>query len=452
MRVLQVVHGFPPWAMGGTEIYTHDLARALADRCGAEVFVLTREADPSLPEYNVRTETRGGIQLTIVNNTFKESASFEQSYRQPAIRRIGAELLDRIRPDVAHVQHLTCLSTELPFELAGRRIPTVVTLHDFWFLCHRGQLLDERMQRCAGPFPSGCAHCVGAAGAVSPAGYRARAGLRRLGVPVPAAAQRIAARLFPAGGDDPGVTASAARLAHMQEACRAATCFLAPSRTVLEKFLEFGIPESRLSFHELGIDPSGFAARAQRVRTKGDKLRIGFLGSLMVSKAPHLLLEAFARLPAGSASLHVYGAHAAYHGDDGYRGKLDPLLAQPGVDWPGPVPHERVAEVLGSLDVLVAPSIWLENSPLVIREAFAAGVPVVASNLGGMAELVAHERSGLLFEPGSDESLARALSRFLDEPDLLARLRNGIPAVRTIADDAASTFALYESLVAETRT
>ena len=448
MRVLQVVHGFSPWAMGGTEVYTHDLSRTLVDQCGAEVFVLTREANPKLPEYNVRTQMRGGIELTIVNNTFAAPRTFEDSYRQPEIRKIGAQLLDRIRPDVVHVQHLTCLSSELPLECNSRGIPTIFTLHDYWMICHRGQLLDENYQRCEGPYPSGCGRCVGAAGSVGTGSYRVAAGLRRLGIPVPAATGALAASVLATKGSEPGMEASAARLRHMREVCAVVTQFLAPSITVRNRFLEFGIPEERIAHHECGIDQSRLAGIA---RKPGDRLRIGFLGSLMVSKAPHLLLEAFARLPEGSASLHLYGSHAAYHGDDGYRARLDPLLSGPGVHWLGPVPHEQIADVLGALDVLVVPSIWLENSPLVIREAFAAGLPVVVSNLGGMAEMVTHEENGLLFEPGDAGSLGLALTRLVEEPDLLARLRSAVPPVRTIADDADATFALYQSHVTAVR-
>ncbi len=445
MRVLQLVHGFPPWAMGGAEVYAHDLSRALVDRFGAEVFVLTRESDPGLPEHHVRREVRDGLDLTIVNNTFAASRSFDDSYRQPRIRRIGAELLDSIRPDVVHVQHLTGLSSSLPFETAARGIPTIFTLHDYWMICHRGQLLDENLQRCPGPYPAGCAGCVGVAGTVGAGSYRLASGLKRFGFPMPSMTGLLAKGVLAAKGNERSTAASAARLRHMRDVCGVVSHFLAPSRTLRERFLEFGIPAGRITHHEYGIDQSRLAGVKP---TPGDRLRIGFLGSLMVSKAPHLVLEAFARLPAGSASLHVCGWHAAYHGDDGYRRILDPLLATPGVEWPGAIPHDRVADVLASLDVLVVPSIWIENSPLVIREAFAAGIPVVASDLGGMAELVTHERNGLLFEPGSVESLARALRRLVDEPQLLAALRSGVPPVRTIEDDAGATFELYRTHVA----
>ena len=102
-----------------------------------------------------------------VNNTFRATTSFEDSYRNPAIARVAARFIDEWKPDVAHVHHLTCLSTEIVDVLATRRIPVVYTLHDYWLLCHRGQRLDTSYQVCDGPGPSGCGGCVHA-GAEAP--------------------------------------------------------------------------------------------------------------------------------------------------------------------------------------------------------------------------------------------------------------------------------------------
>ena len=102
--------------------------------------------------------------------------------------------------------------------------------------------------------------------------------------------------------------------------------------------------------------------------------------------------------------------------------------------------------------MLVVPSVWLENAPFIIREAFAAGLPVVASNLGGMAELVDDGRSGLLFAPGDASDLRRALARLLDEPGLLDRLRAGVPRMKTIEEDAAWTREVYVAHLGPTGT
>src|SRR5262245_15822792 len=138
MRILLVVHAFPPSGLGGCEVYAQAQARELLKN-GDDVLVLTREADSDAPEYRVRREERDGLSIVWINNTFRKTTSFEETYRNPAIGAIAAEVIDAFTPDVAHVHHLTCLSTTIVDALAARHIPCIVTLHDYWLLCHRGQ-------------------------------------------------------------------------------------------------------------------------------------------------------------------------------------------------------------------------------------------------------------------------------------------------------------------------
>ena len=403
MRVLQVAHGFPPASVAGTEIYVQSLARTLAREHGDEVLVLAREADTARPEAAVRRERRDdGLTVVSVNNTFRSVRRFADSYANPAIRRAAVEVIASFAPDVAHVHHLTGLSTELLEDLRRSGVPVVLTLHDYWLACQRGQLLDLDLERCAGPTPRGCARCLHCG---------------------PGDAQE--------------------RLRQVREACGHVSRFLALSETLRGVFLDFGLDPARVTLHETGIDHRPF--RAAPARQPSPVLRLGFVGTLMVSKAPHVLLEAAAALP---VTVTLLGPVAAYHGDDSYRHRLGPLLAQPNVRHLGRITHERMPALLSELDVLVVPSVWLENAPLVIREAFLSGLPVVASDLGGMREMVRHEKDGLLFPPGDATALRECLLRLLHEKGLLERLRAGLPRVRTIEDDASETRALYASLAA----
>src|SRR6185436_12399917 len=154
------------------------------------------------------------------------------------------------------------------------------------------------------------------------------------------------------------------------------------------------------------------------------------------------------RLPEGAATVTLLGVPADYHGDDGYRRVLGPLLDGPGVRVCGGRPHRDIPAALASLDALVVPSIWEEVSPLVVWEAMLAGLPVIASRIGGIPEIVEHGRNGLLFEPGNVDDLHRTLRRVLDEPDLLTGLAAGAraTAVRSIDDDVRETRRLYERL------
>ncbi|HEX5635097.1 MAG TPA: glycosyltransferase, partial [Gemmatimonadales bacterium] len=137
MRVLQIVHGYPPSGAGGTELYAEAIAQTLACGFGDDVAVLAREQAPDAPEFRVRDERRGPVRVHWINNTFRTAQHPEDTYVNPRITAIAARLVDEVRPDVAHVHHLTCLSTTIVDALAERGIPVVLTLHDYWLICHR---------------------------------------------------------------------------------------------------------------------------------------------------------------------------------------------------------------------------------------------------------------------------------------------------------------------------
>lgn len=453
MRILQVVHGFPPAASGGTEIYTHDLSHALAALPETIVGVLTREGDPARPELSVRHTRTGVVDVFSITNTFRTCATLEESYEHPDLLRVACGVIDGFRPDVVHLQHLTCLSTGLPREIARRGIPVVLTLNDYWLLCHRGQLFDLDGARCEGPLDGGCARCI-APSAAAPGLVRSFGRtLARAPLPGAAGAAALAARAVNratsafdrAGAVNRTRAASLARLGHMRDAVSHVDCVLAPSKTMEAQFSRFVAQPGRRVRCEQGIALQPFAGHARR---PSSVLRVAFAGGLLPSKGPHVLLDAVDRLPSGSVSLDLLGSAGPYHGDSGYAQGLAPRLGHPAVRRLGPVPHARMAAALHDVDVVAVPSVWIENAPFIIREAFAAGAPVVASDLGGMAEMVRHGIDGLLFPPGDATALAAQLRRLVEEPGLLDRLRQGIRRPLSIEEDAACLRGMYSHLIA----
>jgi glycosyltransferase involved in cell wall biosynthesis len=448
MRILEIVHGFPPEATGGTELYARAHAFALGE-AGDEVVVLAREADDTRDDCQVRQETVDGLRVVRINNTFRGVRSFEDTYRNQALGAVAARVIDEIAPDAAHIHHLTGLSTTIIESLAERGIPCVVTLHDYWLMCHRGQLLDTNYQICDGPGAGGCHACLGSAGGAGAVSFAGAAVVRGLERRLPAAPGRqlrrvaeLGAALMSHAGE--GESQERRRIDHMRQICGRVTHFLAPSRYIRDRFVEFGVDPARLSVSPNGVDHTPFVShRPQAAGGAPRSLRLGFLGSLMISKAPHLLLEAAALLPAGSVTVDLFGAQSSYHGDRGYQQRLEPLLRRDHVRVHGLIPHAQVPAALAAIDVLVVPSIWPENAPLVIQEAFIAGKPVVASRIGGIPEMVADGVSGLLFCPGDAVDLSRSLDRLLNEPNLLERLRAGLPTVRRIDEDVRFARSLY---------
>ena len=127
MRILEIVHGFPPQPEAGAEIYAQTHARALQDHCGDEVIVLTREADPQRAlSTGVRDEIRSGLRILYINNTFRATRSFTDTYRNEELGAVARRIIDIVKPDVAHVHHLTCLSTTIVESLSLRNVPILL--------------------------------------------------------------------------------------------------------------------------------------------------------------------------------------------------------------------------------------------------------------------------------------------------------------------------------------
>jgi glycosyltransferase involved in cell wall biosynthesis len=195
--------------------------------------------------------------------------------------------------------------------------------------------------------------------------------------------------------------------------------FFAPSEFLRARFTEWGLPDERLETLAYGLELEPFRGL---VRERGDTLRVAFLGTLAPHKAPHLVLEAFARLPPGLRARATLVLHGPKHHFPDYVAGLERRAAELGVRLPGALARESVPATLAATDVLVVPSVWYENSPLTIHEARAARAAVLVSDLGGMAELVEPGRQGWRFRAGDAGDLAAALERLLRDPSALARL------------------------------
>jgi GT2 family glycosyltransferase/glycosyltransferase involved in cell wall biosynthesis len=429
VKVLLVVHAYPPEGLGGAETYTEALARELART--HEVAVLHRSADPARPDYDVRESSRDGVRVFSLNNLHREAPGFE-AYRDEGVTRAAARVMDALRPDVVHVGHLAGLSTGLVFEARRLGFPVVLTLHDFFAACPLGQLLNVRLEVCPGPTPRRCLDCVGAQVAAAPAAARA------LGRRLPGAGL-LGGALSRLGRS--GEARIASRLDEMAEVVRAADVRISPSRFLRDRMAALGFAD--IEVVENGHAPIG--AYPRRSDPQG-RVRIGFVGSAIPSKGVHVLAEAFRRLAEPRATLEIHGPFLPYHGDTGYEARVRGILGDDAAAiLRGAFAHERVGEILAGLDVLVVPSIWEENAPLTIQEAFLAGVPVVVSDHGGAAEAVRDGVGGLRFKPGDAFDLARVLRRFVEEPGLRERLSEARPHVTTMDEHVRALESAYET-------
>jgi glycosyltransferase involved in cell wall biosynthesis len=430
MKIVQVLHGFFFNDTATTEIYTYSLSRELAKQ--HEVHVFYRVEDVEQEEYATRSGTYDGLNTCTINNTFKHCTSFEQSYKNVAIAQRFGRFLDTVDPHIVHFGHLAGLSVTLIEEAKQRHIPVVFTLHDFWLFCQLGQLLKPDLSICRGPEDQECAKCLAPERAAN-SRLRMLFQLVRKAVPdfnkrtrlrksLRAAYHRYA--LLASALRKDGAADIRARTKHINAMCALVDLFIAPSQFVRQRFIDFGISPAKLIHCEHGFQVTPFRGIE---RKPSPKLRFAYTGTFIPSKGVHVLLKAFDSIRSDDVELRLYGTDRQYHyGFEHYADHLRSLAQSANVDWCGSYENQHIGAILAETDVLIVPSIWYENSPLTIQEAFLAGVPVITSNIGGMAELVQHGVNGLLFRVGDHEDLAAQMRAISADPGILERLRRNI--------------------------
>ena len=431
MRILYVVHGLPPEAVGGVELQCHALATALAG--SHAVGVLAGQSDASKPDYALEAGRQGALEVWRLNHLFTDLASFSGLYQNPRIDALYDGVLERWRPDVVHVQHVIGLSTGILERTKRRGIPLVLTLHDYWFGCPKGQRIRDPLVVCHEIDRRLCVTCL------KPQNYELRAARAPLwrwlrGARVPS--RRRGLRILRQYDAD------------MHRVLALPDAIVTPSRFHGEMYRRYGVEERKARVIACGLPRRDFA----RVpRPAAGPFRVGFLGALIPSKGAHALLEAYRLLGRPDVELHFHGVAPPYHGDTGYLERLRAVAAQiPGtIGFHGRYEPADVPGILASLDALVVPSLWWESFSIVIREGFLAGVPVVAAGHGAMAEAIEDGVNGLLFAPGDAADVARQLRRLLEEPGLGQRLAATGHEVTSIEEAAARHVEVYRSLLPE---
>jgi glycosyltransferase involved in cell wall biosynthesis len=451
LRVLHAIHDFLPRHQAGSEIYVADLAAALQRR-GHHVTVLTAAFDPSRPHGEVRWHQYQGLPVAeIVNNwAFPDAPT---AWMAPEFQHTFEWLLEATDPDILHVHSLLNLSLDLPAIARRRGVPVVATLHDYTLVCPSGGQRIHKAENhiCHTIDPERCARCFTespffgqlAYGRVlrAPGGATTFGFARHLVKAVPRLGTGLA-HVAAAASSSAKVSSATitARLDRARQAFELFDLVVAPSPSLAAEFRALGFPSERIRVMDYGFSP---LASVSTTRRSSEPLRVGFLGSIVWHKGVHVLVEAVRRVPKGHVEAIVFG-------DLGIAPEYVAELRRAADGWPirfeGRIEHNAVADALARMDVLVVPSIWLENSPLVIHEAFMAGVPVVGARIGGIADLIDHNVNGVLYPPDSAQALATVLSELAADRERLEAMAARAPAVITMAAHAAEWEGIYGTL------
>jgi glycosyltransferase involved in cell wall biosynthesis len=430
MRILLAVHHFPPRFTGGAEWRAWRTAKALSER-GHEIRVVCVES--------IHGPAGGGIKAEVdeYNGVVVERLSFDLAgcpdpfrwgYDNPLIGDYIDTRLTDFRPDVFHLVGGYLISGRPLLIAQEKSIPTVVSLTDYWFLCPRISMIRSNGRLATVPIdPEQCGRCL--------AEERRRF--------------RWPAALAPGLMDKYWETNISfadkirQRQAFLNSVLMGVNAVVSPSRFLRSMFVESGIPREKILYCRQGLSGASAQTAPPRRHSPRPEVHIGYVGQIASHKGVHVLLKAALKVPDDRLRVFVYGDTRAH---PEYVRRLKSLIANDRrIRLAGLVLPAELARVYSDLDALVVPSLWYENSPNVILEAQGHAVPVIASNLGGMAEMVRPEADGLLFSPGDDDELARQLQRLVHNPELLEALSGAAPKVKTLDEEMNDLVDIYRA-------
>ena len=445
MRIAFFVHCFFPQHFYGTETYTLELARHYR-AAGLDVVVVSaifqgeQAADALITRYEYQ-----GIPVVCIDKNQIPHTRVKETYYQPDIRPVLEQVLREVKPDLVHVTHLINHTSALLEVTQQLGIPTYATFTDFFGFCLNNKLEAADGELCRGPSSSrtNCVACYLKDASRSP---YSDSWIRK--ATTSRSAQWIAnvanvGRRFPGirGGPVDGLLEDIARRPDTLQGLYNGIFkgAVAPTR-FLKKAYETNQITTPMKDIWFGVD---IDRTPKPTRPQGYRPVIGFIGQIAPHKGTDLLLKAFQRLPRNSAELRIYGPADQ---DTEYMSTLKDLGEGRSVTFKGTFLAEKMADVLQEMDLLVIPSRWYENSPLVLLNALATHTPVLVSDVEGMTEFLEPGRNGYAFERGNVDDLTQHLSRLVGDPEALYALSRTTNYERTPDLMAEETLSIYHTV------
>lgn len=425
LHVGLVAQGWKP-DVGGIESHTADLVRELMG-LGHRVSVLALDYSGLTENYGITHDVLDGVHVTRMSYNYGDHNNLARMVRNKRAEEVVAGWLKMRQPDLVHAHHLTGFGMGALARMNGEGVPTVMTLHDYWALCPRGQMVRFAKKPlegeiCGGLNPDVCGRCIGASfphlmpshGATMQGPWDGED---------PNGSDADLPYLTAMQGQDPDGLVAAHRTAYAIECLKCADLLITPSAKTRQIFTEIcdpmGLDGNLIRIVENGVDVAGLAEEVQRLREESPRqgpLVLGIVGSVLPSKGVLELAMAFAEgqgrgrfRSAPGLRLEIHGNMPSYHGQTGYVDALEVLVeATPNLELMGPFEHGGLARVLAGLDAVAAPSRWQEVFGLTVREARAAGLAVIVSNVGDLPAVTDGGQAGLVL-PAPNGAAGRSM-------------------------------------------
>lgn len=411
MKILQIIHQDPRVALGGSESYCRHLSKGLHEKKNKVAIFSAKRGDGST---ELSIEQEKGINYFVVDlnslKTSKKIFQYTNSYANPEILKAFKKVLKSFKPEIIHIHHLLTLSVDIITYCEELDIPMVATLHDYWYFCHRITLTLPDGENCDGS--EGGTKCKGCG-------------------------KRIYNQ-FPGNLLQPGqAIASVLRNKRLIAGLNQCDLIYAPCHSLMARYENEGVSLDKMRHRPYGIPILSLQKKKVEV-----PVVFGYIGNLTPYKGLEVLIDAAKLINGSSWKIKIFGA-----GTSDYETYLKQKSNGLPIEFNGKFPADTVEFALNSIDVLIVPSLWEENSPLVVHEANCCSVPVVASNIGGLSEIVSSLRGGMLFNPGDSRQLSKILSTICTKPDIIMKMKKKMKIIRPIEKEVKDMLADYRQLL-----
>jgi glycosyltransferase involved in cell wall biosynthesis len=412
VKLLIASHSHPQLSKGGAELAAFQLFNAFNSRAGYEAWFLGCVRDP------MHQKLGATMSQPFSEREYLYSAGafdwFKFANNDPKFPREFRDLLHRLQPEIVHFHHYLNFGVEAFLHVRETlpRCRIIVTLHEYLALCHHyGQMITKQNRTLC--YEASPTHCTGCFNDISPSDFF----LRNL---------------------------------YIKRFFELVDHFIAPSKFLAERYVAWGIPKERVSVIENVIAPTQHSPTMLERREGRDLLRVGFFGQISLLKGINILFDTADLLlerKVDNIAFDIYGDYSGQPPE--FQENFLARLAKAGrnVRFQGAYDQFRVDRLMQSMDLILVPSIWWENSPLVIQEALRNRRPVICSGIGGMAEKVRDGIDGFHFPAGSSMALASLLVKLAESTTALTDVAKTIRAAATVEEITDRYVQFYSSLV-----
>jgi glycosyltransferase involved in cell wall biosynthesis len=412
LRVLIVAHMHPRVSRGGAEIAAYQMYSVLRAMPDVRTWFAAASGGKVMAPLGAAVfQPFGPDEFVMGDATYDH---WTHTSMNASLAKEFRPLLEELKPDIVHFHHFANIGVEafLHVRQAAPQARIVLTLHEFLAICnHFGQMVKRpSLELCERATARDCARCF-------PERSENDFFLRRL---------------------------------YLQRFLGLVDGFIAPSRFLADRYIDWGLEADRFSVIENGQAPNpGEAVAPPDPAT----LIVGFFGQLSTMKGVGVLLDAaeeLRRRPPKARRLRIEIHGDASNQPPELRDEIERRLrsSHAVISFRGPYDNLKVHALMANCHAVLVPSIWWENSPMVIQEAFAARRPVICSDIGGMAEKVRDGLDGFHFRARDGRALADLLRDLADKPEKLAAVEHTLAVPPTLEETVTATRQLYERLLA----